>query len=195
MRVDEIPLLGTGNLRNVLAATTMALVLDVPVPAIREAVLAFQGLPHRIEYVGSRDGVRFYDDSIATIPEAAINAIDALGPDVETLIAGGYDRGIEYDAFGRYLAAHRHVRTLVLFPPSGARIEAALAANRAAGDDRTVVHVGTMAQAATAALAHTEAGRICLLSPASASFGTFADYRDRGDQFRRALGFPAAQGG
>jgi UDP-N-acetylmuramoylalanine--D-glutamate ligase len=189
MAVEEIPLLGEGNVRNVLAATAMALVHAVPTAAIRTAVMGFRALPHRIQFVGERDGVRFYDDSIATIPEAAINAIDALGADVQTLIAGGHDRGIDYAGFGGYLAEHRHLRTLILFEPSGTRIEAALNAHLRPGERRTVLHVATMPEAVDLARANTEPGAICLLSPASASFGTFVDYRDRGDQFRRALGF------
>ena len=188
LRVDEIPLLGTGNLRNVLAATTMALLLDVPAADIRAAVMDFRALPHRIEFVGERGGVRYYDDSIATIPEAAINAIDALGTDVATLIAGGYDRGIDFEAFGAYLAGRPHVRTLILFDPSGIRIDEALRRHLGAGDRRTIFHVTTMEEAAALARTHTLPGRICLMSPASASFGTFEDYRDRGRQFRERLG-------
>jgi UDP-N-acetylmuramoylalanine--D-glutamate ligase len=189
MAVAEIPIPGEGNRRNVLAATAMALILDTPPDAIRAAVLAFEALPHRIQFVGERAGIRFYDDSIATIPEAAQNAIDALGVDVRTLIAGGHDRGIDYDGFGRYVAAHPSIRTLILFPPSGERIEKALAAHLKAGDRRALFHVTSMPEAVEIALANTPAGSICLLSPASASFGTFVDYRDRGDQFKRALGF------
>jgi UDP-N-acetylmuramoylalanine--D-glutamate ligase len=188
LRVDETPLLGTGNLRNVLAATTMALLLDVPAADIRSAVMDFRALPHRIEFVGERDGVRYYDDSIATIPEAAINAIDALGTDVATLIAGGYDRGIDFEGFGAYLAGRPHIRTLILFDPSGIRIADALQAHLGAGDRRTIFHVTTMEEAAALARLHTPPGRICLMSPASASFGTFEDYRDRGQQFRERLG-------
>jgi len=188
LHLDEIPLLGAGNRRNVLAATTMALLLDVSAVDIRDAVVGFRGLPHRIELVGVRDGVRYYDDSIATIPEAAINAIDALGTDVATLIAGGYDRGIDFEAFGAYLAGRPHIRTLILFDPSGVRIAGALQAHLAPGDQREIFHVTTMEEAAALARAHTPPGRICLLSPASASFGTFEDYRDRGRQFRERLG-------
>ena len=100
MSINEIPLLGPGNLENVLAAVSVGRILGVGIERIREAIMEFKPLPHRLEYAGEKNGIIFYNDSLATIPEATINALEALGANVETLIAGGYDRGLDFPNWG-----------------------------------------------------------------------------------------------
>src|SRR5262249_10205304 len=90
LQVRDIPLPGRFNIQNVMAAIAAAILGRVQAKPIRDAVRTFHGLPHRIELVGTYNGVTFYDDSIATVPEAALAALEALGPDVETLILGGH---------------------------------------------------------------------------------------------------------
>ena len=158
----------------------------IPIREDVEIVLEkFRGLEHRLEFVGEKNGVIFYNDSLATVPEAVIQALKTL-PDTETLIAGGYDRGLDYSGIGEYLNKGQ-IKTLILFAPSGKRIweeirKATSEANRPEKFD-----VITMEQAVKIAAAETKPGKICLLSPASASFGTFKDYKDRGEQFKKAI--------
>lgn len=187
MDISEIRLLGKGNLENVLAAITVGMLFNVDPKLIKEAVKEFKSLEHRIEYVGEKNGIRFYDDSIATIPEAAINAIDAFGQDVETLIAGGFDRGIDFSSFGEFLANHPHIKNLILFPDTGVKIWKAL--TKYLGDRKMPQRfdVSTMREAIAIALESTSPGKICLLSPASPSFGIFRDFIDRGNQFKSSL--------
>jgi UDP-N-acetylmuramoylalanine-D-glutamate ligase len=179
----DVPLRGRFNLSNVALAIAAARELSVSDAAMRSAISGFKGLPHRLEYVGHFRGVDFYDDSIATVPEATALAIEALGPSVQTLIAGGHDRHLTFEVLADAIAKSR-IETLILFPPTGEKIAAVL---KSRGVGYRIRHVGSMEEAVRAAFAHTAGGRICLLSPAAASFGTFLDYADRGDQFKNCV--------
>jgi len=151
-----------------------------------------------LQHVGRFRGIDFYDDSIATVPEAAALAIEALGPGVQTLIAGGHDRHLTFEVLAEAIAKS-NIDTLILFPPTGKKIAAAVLVvqpfpvtptpHRGEGgrvaQAAGVVHVESMEEAVRLAYQHTATDRICLLSPASASFGTFVDYADRGEQFAK----------
>ncbi|MCL4352937.1 UDP-N-acetylmuramoyl-L-alanine--D-glutamate ligase [Patescibacteria group bacterium] len=188
MNVSDIPLLGRGNLENVLAASACGMLFGITPKNIRKTVREFKALEHRLNFIGEKDGIRFYDDSLSTIPAATINALEALGENVETLIAGGFDRGISFGELGEYLT-HCKLKNLILFPASGTRIWNAVKRHNKNGNLPKKFNVSTMKEAVNTALANTSAGKICLLSPASPSFGIFKDYKDRGNQFRRRLGF------
>ncbi len=179
MWTRDIPLAGRFNVQNVMAAVCVARLCGVPPETISEAVKAFRALPHRLELVGTFRGITFYDDSIATVPDAALAALDALGPDVQTLILGGHERNLDYSEFGRRLPAN--IRTVILFPPTGPRIWDAIRKH----SQPQAFFVETMEEAVRIAYARTERGKICLLSPAAPSFGVFKDYRERGEAFRK----------
>lgn len=177
-----------GNEKNISAAVRVARLLHVPEEVIQKSLATFTPLPHRLEFVGEHKNIRFYNDSLATIPEATIHALNALGPEVSTLIAGGYDRGLSYEKFGAYLA-ESHVKTLILFPDTGEKIWKALQVTRVGpvtqvGRNVQKLVVTSMEEAITLAYTHTPKGNICLLSPASASYNLFRDYEDRGNQFK-----------
>lgn len=183
MSVAEIPLLGRGNLENVLAAVAVGRIMGVDLPKIRAALKEFKALPHRLEYVGEKNGIVFYNDSLATIPEATINALESLGENVETLIVGGYDRGLDFSKLGKYLAKRSGLRSLILFPTTGEKIWQAIQ-NQMKTTRLQKFNVDSMEEGVRIALENTSSGKICLLSPASASFGIFKDYEDRGNQFK-----------
>ncbi len=178
----------SGNIINMQAAFTVAKHFGITKKLALSALQSFRPLPHRLEFVGEYRGIKFYNDSLATIPQATIHALEALGSDVETLVAGGFDRGLDYSILGEYLGKHP-VKTLILFPDTGKKIHEAM---RAYHVSRITYHfVKSMEEAVRLAYRHTPRGKICLLSPASASFNLFADYADRGNQFAewvRALG-------
>jgi UDP-N-acetylmuramoylalanine--D-glutamate ligase len=183
--VSDIPLLGPGNLQNVLAASTCCAALGVSSDLIRRGITTFQSLEHRLEFVAERRGVRFYNDSLSTIPEALAHALVALGDDVETVIAGGYDRGVSMDPVGPALAASK-VKTLILLPTTGEKIfEAAVRAAPHKEYQRIDAH--SMQEAVEAAYKHTSPGKICVMSPAASSFSLFRDYRERGEAFKEAV--------
>jgi UDP-N-acetylmuramoylalanine--D-glutamate ligase len=145
---------------------------------IEQAVKNFKPLPHRLQRVGEWKGITFYNDSLATIPEATIAALDALGPKVYTLIAGGYDRGISFEKLGKKIEKSS-VRVLVLFPTTGKKILESMKY------PPKHFFAKDMKEAVSLCYAHTPKGKICLLSPASSSFNMFKDYKDRGNQFKK----------
>ena len=179
---SEIPLRGKFNVQNVMAAIAAAKLCGAQPPSIREAVRTFEALPHRLEPVGTYKGITFYDDSIATVPDATLAALEALGSDVQTLLLGGHERNLDFTHFGERLPAN--VKTLILFPPTGVRIWRAVEAHSKNSVLPETFFVRDMEQAVRIAYQRTEQGKICLLSPASPSFGTFKDYRERGDLFK-----------
>lgn len=183
--VRESPLPGRFNLLNIAAAAAVGRLLGVEAQEIRAALRGFQPLEHRLELVGNYDAVAFYNDAIATVPEATIAALDTLGEDVETILLGGADRGVDFAGLAKRLLASS-IRTLILFPKTGRRIWEEICAQEPAADSRFAhVFVESMEEAVAAAKEKTAQGKICLLSPASPSFGLFRDYRDRGEQFKR----------
>ncbi len=186
IETEKIKLLGKHNLENASAAVCAAILAGVSKTNIVKVLEEFRGLEHRLEYVGEKNGVLFYNDSLATIPEAAIEAMEAL-PDTETLIAGGHDRGLDYSILGQYFNKGQ-IKTLILFPPTGKRIWEEVCKSTSEASRPEKFDVTTMEQAVRIAGAETAPGKTVLLSPASASFGTFKDYKDRGDQFKKEVG-------
>jgi len=185
INIDKIKLLGRHNLENVCAASMAAVLAGVSKTNIAKVLEEFGGLPHRLEFVGEKNGISFYNDSLATVPEATIEAMEAL-PDTETLIAGGYDRGLDYSSLAQYLR-NGQIKTLILFSPTGKRIWEEICKVTSEGARPKKFDVTNMEQAVKIAAAETAPHKICLLSPASASFGIFKDYKDRGEQFKKAV--------
>ncbi len=183
--VEDIKLLGKHNLENVCAAVMAATLAGVSKQNITSVLQSFKGLPHRLEFVGQKNDIEFYNDSLATVPQATIEALEAL-PDTETLIAGGHDRGIDYADLGEYLVKTQ-VKTLILFPTTGEKIWEAVCKAMSEASRPEKFDVTTMGQAVRIAASETSPGKICLLSPAAASFGIFKDYKDRGEQFKKAI--------
>lgn len=190
----KIAVVQTENDKNVEAALAVADIFAVSRDFALQAVATFKPLPHRLEFVGEFKGIKFYNDSLATIPEATIRALTALGEDVATLIAGGFDRGLDFTELGKFLAKRKTLKTLILFPDTGEKIRSAiLDANPnhlslITHSPRSVqaYHLSpTMEDAVSFAYSHTPPGKICLLSPAAASFNMFKDYADRGEQFKK----------
>lgn len=173
---------GLANLENVMAAVSVAQLLNIDRQVISSALKSFKPLPHRIELVGTYKDITFYNDSLATIPQATQHALEALGNKVTTLIAGGFDRGVDFANFGHQLA-QSSLKQLILFPDTGVKIAAALKK----ADPKTTISISpvkTMEEAVKIAYQVTPKGGICLLSPAAASFNLFKDYADRGEQFK-----------
>ena len=180
--LDELALRGEGNAQNVLAAACCALHFSTPASRIQTALRAFTPLEHRLEPAGELRGIRFVNDSLSTIPEALGNALSAFPGQVDTLIAGGFDRGLDQQSAGAAIIAHG-VRNLILFPATGEKIWSAVA-------DRSETHamryfpVQSMEDAVRIAYERTAPGKVCLLSPAAPSFNLFRDYRERGEKFK-----------
>jgi UDP-N-acetylmuramoylalanine--D-glutamate ligase len=174
------------NQKSVSAAYSVAKYFGVSKKIVEREIRSFKGLPHRLAHIGTFHSIRFFNDSLATIPEATINAIETLGKDVETLILGGFDRGVPFTKLVH--AIHQSaVKTIILFPPSGERIDMALRNSKfqTPNSKFQVFKTKSMRQAVKIAYKHTAKGKICLLSPSSPSFGVFKDYAERGTLFER----------
>ena len=144
--------------------------------AVRAALAEFSGLPHRLQLVGSVDGVDYYDDSISTIPEATIAAMRSI-PNAHTVLVGGMDRGIDYDKLVEFVRANQGYRYIFMYA-TGKRIFDEVA------DLPCCSYVDDLAAAVALAKEATPAGGACLLSPAAASYGYFKNFEERGDVFR-----------
>lgn len=179
---EDIPLLGSGNRENALAAITVGLALDVSIEKIRTAVKEFKSLEHRLEFAGEFRGIKFYNDSLATIPQATMHALEALGPTVDTLIAGGYDRGLDYEELGKSLA-FSSIQNLIFFPDTGLKI-GELVKKHNPNSSQHIIIVRSMEDAVRHAYELTKPGGICVMSPGSASFNLFKDYAERGRLFK-----------
>ena len=177
---------GPFNLRNVLPAVAVARILGLDTEVIRRGIRGFQPLRDRFENLGTFKGITFYNASIATVPEATIAHLTALAPRVATVILGGVDRGLSYESLGRRIIDDR-VNTVVLFPDTGLRVWEQIAVYGKARSRALPrrIDVTDMETAVREAYVFTPTGYICLHSPAAPSRGgLFADYADRGAQFR-----------
>ena len=184
--VDAIPMRGGHNHGNAAAAAAAAAVVGAGVDQVASGIQRFTGLPHRLERVGERGGIQYYDDSMATTPEAAVAAIRAFDEPL-ILVAGGSAKGADFAGLGAAIA-ERRVKAVILLGEEGGRIEEAIAASRGFGGE-LVGGCGSMAEAMAAVRRLARKGDVVLLAPGCASFGMFADYADRGRQFRRLAGF------
>lgn len=188
IKKDDVPLIGRFNLGNIAPAIYIGRkIYHLSDKKIREAIINFKPLPHRLEFVTEKNGIRFYNDSLSTIPQATTQALQALGKDVQTLIAGGFDRGLDYYVLGEEIA-NSDIKTLILFPQTGEKIWQAICRAIPQKDMRPQkISVFSMEEAVRAALQKTETSKICLLSPGAASFGLFRDYQERGDLFKELV--------
>jgi UDP-N-acetylmuramoylalanine--D-glutamate ligase len=174
-RLDRVQLHGAHNRENMMAAVTAAAIWGVPDDAIQRALEATAGLPHRLELVRERDGVRFFDDSKGTNVGAMEKSLASFARGV-VLLAGGYDKGGDFRVLQPLLV--ERVKHLVLFGAAGATIDAQLR-----GAVPTSV-VPDLAAAVREAAVRARAGDTVLLSPGCASFDEFTDYTARGRRFR-----------
>lgn len=177
--LDVIKLKGEHNLENVMAAVCAAKLLGADRDAIIEALGAFRGLAHRIEFCGGVDGVDFYNDSKGTNIGAVQRAIDTLCDRPILLIAGGLDKEANFGALRPFI--REHVRGLVLMGECRERIR------RILGDEADTVIVDSIEEAVATAFDMASPGDAVLLSPGCASFDMFESYTERGDRFRAAV--------
>lgn len=181
-QVQELPLIGRHNYENVMAAAAMALLAGVSLEKIKEVLVSFTGVEHRIEYVDTKKGVRFYNDSKGTNPDAAIQAVLAMKwPTL--LIGGGYDKESEYDEWIR--AFQGKVKKLVLLGATREKIRAA--AVRLGYPAEDIILTETLQEAVDVCVEYAEDGDAVLLSPACASWGMFQNYEQRGEVFKAAV--------
>ncbi len=181
LNTSDILIPGVHNIENYMAAIAMVegLVSD---DTVRHVAKTFGGVEHRIELVRIKDGVKFYNDSIASSPSRTIAGLRSFDEKV-ILIAGGYDKHIPYDVLGPEICAH--VKKLFLGGATGPQIRAAVEACE--GEKPEIVDCGNFEAAVRAAAAAAEAGDVVLMSPASAAFDQFKNFMVRGEFYKKLV--------
>lgn len=175
--IHEMNLLGKHNYENVMAAVAIAMKAGVPLEVIQRTVREFQAVEHRIEFVREVDGVKYYNDSKGTNPDAAIKAVEAMiSPTV--VIGGGYDKKSSYEEWIASFSGK--VKCLVLL---GQTREAIAETAKRAGFENVIL-VDSLEEAVEESRKQAEPGDAVLLSPACASWGMFKNYEERGKLFK-----------
>ena len=181
LKKSDILLPGEHNVENYMAAIAVVdgLVED---EVIRKVAKTFGGVAHRIELVRVKDGIRFYNDSIASSPSRTMAGLRSF-PEQVILIAGGYDKHIPYDTLGPEIC--KHVKKLFLCGATAPQIRAAV--EKCDGKKPEMVDCGKFEAAVKAAAAAAKSGDVVLMSPASASFDEFKNFAVRGDFFKKLI--------
>ena len=200
---SALPLIGEHNLLNVKAALLACYAYGVDIMELIPHLYTFKPLEHRLEPVGTFGGMTFVNDSISTIPQAAISACQALGR-VDFLLLGGFDRGIDYQPLADYLKAHP-VPHLLFTGKAGERMMQLIAevpepvvaehSRSVEGPTQkvkvpepvegpTLYYYSTMEDAFTYMTTHAKPGNLCLLSPAASSYDQYKNFEERGAKFK-----------
>ena len=190
--IDEtaLPLLGKHNLLNVKAALLACDAYGIDYRALIPYLYTFKPLEHRLEPVGTFGGVTFVNDSISTIPQAAISACEALGR-VDFLLLGGFDRGIDYQPLADYLKAHP-VPHLLFTGKAGERMmqlmdgisTGAMTKVPESVEGPSLFDYSNMEEAFAYLKNHAKQGDVCLLSPAASSYDQYKNFEERGRKFK-----------
>lgn len=178
--IDDIFIPGNHNIENSLAASLMAYCLGVKPSIIEKTLSEFRGVEHRIEYVCTIDKVDYYNDSKGTNPESSIKAIEAMKKPT-VLIAGGYDKGSEFDEFIK--AFNGKVKVLILIGETSDKIEKEAKKQGFVNVKKT----GDLEEAVFKAKEVSKNGDVVLLSPACASWDMFKNFEDRGTAFKNIV--------
>ncbi len=180
----DILLLGEHNAFDIGIVYAICVRSGISDETFTAALKSYQPLPHRLQYVGEYDGIRFYDDSISTIGETTIRAIETL-KDTDSVLIGGMERGIDYTVLVDYLVTCT-VPHIILMEATGKRIYDEVMAKQPASPKRFIL-VKDLNEAVTTAKKVTAKGKVCLLSPAAASYGIFKNFEERGDVFQQLV--------
>lgn len=176
----NMQLKGKHNENNVLFVLTVAKILNLDMEKAKNTIENFKNLEHRMEFVAEINDVKYYNDSIATIPEATINAVDAL-KNVNTLLVGGKDRGIELNSLYEYLKKS-NIENIICLPKTGEYVY-----NNLKDTNKKCYLVKDMPEAVKLAKEVTKPNTICLLSPAASSYGYFKNFEERGKIYKECV--------
>lgn len=176
---DEMPLQGEHNKLNIKAALCACYSFGVTIPELLPHLKTFKPLEHRQEYVGMFKGVKFYNDSISTIPQATVAALQTI-KNVNFLLLGGFDRGIDYQPLIDFLKENP-LQYVLLTGDAGNTIKGLL---QTAGYQGIIYEYGDMQSAFDMIKKHSKEGDVCLLSPAAASYDRYKNFEERGKVFK-----------
>lgn len=176
---SKVNILGIHNLYNITVAAVVAKLLNVSDASILKAIKSIKPLPHRLESIGEFGDVQYIDDSISTIPQATISAMESIA-DIDTVLIGGMDRGVNYDDLAEYLIETK-THNVILMYDSGKRIYESIKSRHTKNN---IIYAEDLEKAVDLAVSITNKGKVCLLSPAAASYGYFKNFEERGDKFK-----------
>ncbi len=177
--LNSLKLLGEHNRENAAGVLAVTDYLGIDRAVVEKAFSSFKPLPHRMQDVGVHHGIRFINDSISTTPQSALAAIDVFEKDLGAIILGGQDRGYHFADLAKRVV---DLGISVYILPGGEKIADAIAA--IGGES---IRMKTLGEIVSAVVACAKPGSICLLSPASPSYGQFKNFEDRGNQFIAAV--------
>lgn len=177
---DKRNLIGEPNLENIMVVSLVAKLLNLDLKKAKKTIDSFTGLEHRLEYVSTINDITYYNDTIATIPEATISGIESL-KNVNTLIFGGMDRGIDYSFFIEYLR-NSNVENLICMPTTGTKIGECLKDSY-----KNIYFVTSLEEAVSLAKKVTKKKTICLLSPAASSYEAFKNFVEKGNKYKELV--------
>ena len=176
---EKIPLKGEHNILNIKAALCACQSFGISTETLLPHLMTFQPLEHRMQFLGVYGGMKFYNDSISTIPQATIAALKTFKK-VDFLLLGGYDRGIDYSPLAEYLKINP-VRNILLTGKAGQSIKDALDAVSYQGK---MMSYDTLEDAFSIMKTMSQDGDVCLLSPAAASYDCYKNFEERGRIFK-----------
>ncbi len=187
-KISDLPLPGLHNLENILAASTVGFIHNIPGEIIRKALINFPGIPHRLEFIGEFKGIKFYNDTCATTPEASLAALESFPKQSIILILGGKDKKLNYENFGEAIGKNKGIKKIILLQhPAYDASQKILSVLKKYLDSDKIILTSSLKVGVEAALQLAQANDIILLSPAAASFGIFKNEFDRGDQFNKIV--------
>ncbi|MCX6812108.1 MAG: UDP-N-acetylmuramoyl-L-alanine--D-glutamate ligase [Candidatus Berkelbacteria bacterium] len=181
--LSEINLIGRHNLENIAAATIVAKILNVETEIIRQAVLDFKGLPHRLEFVREINGVEYYNDSFSTNPTPTIAAVKSFSVPI-TLILGGSSKGADFSQLAEEIKKSP-VKNIITIGAEGPKIAEAIKSTK--NDAKITTGADNINKIVKQAEEVSPLGSVILFSPACASFDMFKNYKERGEKFKNSV--------
>ena len=178
----ECNLFGRHNMYNIAICYNICKHYGISFDEFKMYLKTYSPLPHRLEYVGEYDGVKYYDDSISTIGETTIQGLESLD-NVGTLIIGGMDRGLCYDQLIDFLEEYKLDNIICMYDTGKILYEKM----NDKYTNKNLILVNTLEEAVLKAKIITSKGKSCLMSPAAASYGFFKNFEERGDKFKEFI--------
>ena len=180
--ISNIQLRGAHNLENICAAITASICAKVDLEIIKKATKNFKGLEHRLEFVGDKKGIKFYNDSFSTTPETAIAGILSFFEPL-VVILGGSKKMSDFTELGKVIFSLKNIKALILIGDEAERIKSVII------NSNIQIFQGakTMPEIFEQIKSVAKEGDVVLLSPACASFDLFTNYKDRGGQFKELV--------
>jgi UDP-N-acetylmuramoylalanine--D-glutamate ligase len=177
---------GDHNLENIAAATLVATSLEIPSETISQTINDFAGLEHRLQFIGTFNGVSYYNDSISTVPEPTIAALNSFTEPIH-LIVGGSEKGVDYSALVEKISTQSNIASVTTLGETGKTLYDLLIKRGLRESEKLFGPYQNFDKAIEEIKQRAKAGEVVLLSPASASFDLFKSYADRGEQFEKLV--------